>query len=92
MKHKPLIQILNLLSVKGLGPQRVRSIISHFGVDSEIFPLSSESLCAVPGVDLKTTRAIHRHKHPNYGKRRLIGPINPEHESLHFGTMNIPNY
>ncbi len=71
MKHKPLIQILNLLSVKGLGPQRVRSIISHFGVDSEIFSLSSEALCAVSGVDLKTTRAIHRHKHPNYGEAEI---------------------
>ncbi len=71
MKHNALIQILNLLNVKGLGPQRVRSIVSHFGWDAEIFALSSEEFCQAPGVDLKTARAIHSYTDQNFGKKEL---------------------
>jgi len=71
MQHNTLIQILNLLNVKGLGPQRVRSIISHFGREGDIFSLSSEELCRTPGVDLKTARGIHRYTDEDYGEKEL---------------------
>ncbi|MBC8344904.1 MAG: DNA-protecting protein DprA [Candidatus Marinimicrobia bacterium] len=71
MKHNSLIRILNLLSVKGLGPQRVRFIISHFGLNAEYFSLSSEELCKAPGVDLKTARAIHQFSDQNYGEKEI---------------------
>jgi len=71
MKNSSLIKILNLLKVKGLGPQRVRTIISHFGIEAEIFSLSSEELCAAPNINLKIARAIHSYSDLDFGEKEL---------------------
>ena len=71
MKYNSLIRILNLLSVKGVGPQRVRFIISHFGVNTDYFTLSSEALCKAPGIDLKTARSVRQFSEWDYGKKEF---------------------
>lgn len=71
MKLDTQIQILNLLRVKGLGPQRVRLIVAHFGLDANIFSLSSEEICKVPGIDLKLAKAIHTYSDKDFGEKEL---------------------
>lgn len=71
MKHNSLIRILNLLSVKGVGPQRVRFIISYFGVNTDYFTLSSEALCKATGIDLKTARSVRQFSKWDYGEKEF---------------------
>ena len=89
MKHNSLIRILNLLSVKGVGPQRVRFIISHFGVNTDYFTLSSEALCKAPGIDLKTADPVSEW---DYGKKEFDSTKEWGHRSFLFGMRNIRNF
>ncbi len=65
------IRLLNLTKVKGLGPQRVRSIVSFFPKDIDIFSLSKSELCQAPGIDLKSAEAIHQYDPDGFGEKEL---------------------
>jgi|TARA_Y100000310_G_scaffold83358_2_gene80046 DNA processing protein len=40
-------------------------------MDSDIFSLSSEEICSVPGINLKIAKAIHTYSDPDFGKQEL---------------------
>jgi len=71
MKSEFIIQLLNLTKVKGLGPQRVRSIVSYFPKETDIFSLPKSELCQAPGIDLKSASAIHQYNPDGFGEQEL---------------------
>ena len=60
MNLNSIATLINLLNIKRVGPQKVRSLVSAHKNPSEVFSLSTHEICAVNGVDLKTARAIKR--------------------------------
>ncbi|MFQ6606238.1 MAG: DNA-processing protein DprA [Fidelibacterota bacterium] len=68
MNADQIIALLNLLHTRGVGPQRVRSLVSHYRDPSVIHKLSYRELCAVEGVDTKTAQAILEKREKEYGR------------------------
>ena len=62
-----IASLINLLYVKRVGPQKVRSLVSAYRKPSEIFSLSTQEICLVEGVDLKTAQAIRKALHFDFG-------------------------
>jgi len=53
MNTDQIIALLNLLHTRGVGPQRVRSLVSYYRDPRVIGDLSYKELCLVEGVDTK---------------------------------------
>jgi len=60
MNLNKIASLINLLNIKRVGPQKVRSLISAHKNSAEVFSLSIHEICAVNGVDFKTARAIRK--------------------------------
>ena len=60
MNLERVASLINLLNIKRVCPQKVRSLISAHKNPAEVFSLSTHEICAVNGVDLKTARTIKR--------------------------------
>lgn len=69
MKPEFLSGIINLLNVKGLGPHRVRSLVSAFPDAKSIFDLPVKTLCSAEGIDIKSARAVKKYSHFNYSEQ-----------------------
>ncbi len=63
MKTEFLSTVLNLLNVKGLGPHRVRSLVSAFHGAESIFELPVNTLCQAEGIDIQSARAVKHYSH-----------------------------
>ena len=59
--------LINLLNIKRVGPQKVRSLVSAHKNPAAVFSLSTREICAVNGVDLKTAQAIRKAVHYDFG-------------------------
>ncbi len=68
MKNTDLIQILNLLNVPKLGPQRVRNIMAHFENGDAVFNASKKDLCQQPGIDIVIAESIMNYKDFGFGE------------------------
>jgi DNA processing protein len=68
MNAEQIIALLNLLHTRGVGPQRVRSLVSYYRDPRLIQDLSYKELCAVEGVDIKTAQAILEKGEKEYGR------------------------
>lgn len=90
MKIKSLIALLNLLNTKGLGPQRVRLIVSRFKDPMMAFEASKSELCSVEGVDLKTATAIHGYNQFEFGQQELDRASKIGVQLLTFWDVNYP--
>jgi len=71
MKKTDLSQILNLLNVSKLGPQRVRNILTHFKNGDAVFNASKRDLCQVPGIDIALSESIINYKDFGYGEKEV---------------------
>ena len=58
MGHSDICSLINLLEINGIGPQKVRALVSSYRKPSEILSLSTKEICEVEGVELKTARSI----------------------------------
>ncbi len=58
METDHLKALINLLNVKGIGPQKVRNLVSYFKNPVDIFNQTKTSLCRVDGVDLRSAESI----------------------------------
>lgn len=58
MKKRDLIELINLLDVRGLGPTRIQSLIHQFGNPQDVFKASLKELCQVGGIDMKLAQNI----------------------------------
>jgi len=67
MNTDQIIALLNLLHTRGVGPQRVRSLVSYYRDPRVIGDLSYKELCLVEGVDTKTAQAILEKGEKEYG-------------------------
>ena len=67
MNLNSIASLINLLNIKRVGPQKVRSLVSAHKNPAEVFSLSTREICAVNGVDLKTARAIRKVVHFDFG-------------------------
>ena len=52
MGHSDICSLINLLKNNGIGPQKVRALVSSYRRPSEIFSLSTKEICEVEGVEL----------------------------------------
>ncbi len=69
---------INLVNVRGIGPQKVRSLVTALGNPADIFKQSAKKLCSVEGVDMKSAEKILNYTAHDYGleiidKTRSIG-------------------
>ena len=55
-----LYHLLCLLSIPGIGPQRVRKLVSHFGSPEEVLKGSLKDLMRIDTVDEKTAQAMRK--------------------------------
>ena len=69
MKNDHLINIVNLLNVPKIGPQKVLSLIAKFDDSIDYFELTEDQLCTVDGIDQKSAKSIRQYKDFDYGKR-----------------------
>jgi DNA processing protein len=71
MEEREYLVILNL--IRGLGPARIRSLMSHFGSAAEIFRQPSSALARVPGIGAQLSRSIRGWEELEYAEEfRLI--------------------
>lgn len=71
MQTDQLIHLLNLLNIKGIGPSRIRSLISQYHQPHTVFQLSQEKLCQVNGIDVGLAQKICAYSDYSYGKKIL---------------------
>jgi DNA processing protein len=64
-----VIALLRLLSVPGVGPQRVRLLVSRFGSPGAVFGASRSELAATEGIDDKTARAVLERSDPGWARK-----------------------
>lgn len=70
--YKPeLIDIINLLNVPLLGPQRIRSLSNHFTSLHYVFKASRVTLCRCAGIDINIADRITQYKDFDFGKKEL---------------------
>jgi len=67
MNAEETVDLLNLLNIPGLVPQRVRALVSHFKNPDSVFKLSKSELCWVEGIDIKLAEAICGYRDYDYG-------------------------
>jgi DNA processing protein len=53
-----LFHLLRLLSVPGVGPMRIRTLVGRFGSAEAVFRAGLKDLCRTEGIDEKTARSI----------------------------------
>ena len=51
---------LRLLSISGLGPRRILSVVRHFKNIEQVFGASIDELCRIPGIDYRLAKAIKK--------------------------------
>lgn len=59
------------MNVRGLGPHRIRSLISAFSLETDFFSLSIPELCRVPDIDLKLAQHIKEYSKFDHGSTEL---------------------
>ncbi len=66
--------LLILSSIRGIGPNRLRAIVSHFGNTNAISKASSRQLCSIEGIERKLAQTIvnfYRDSGPARAKRHV---------------------
>ncbi len=63
--------ILNLLHVPGIGPQRVRTLLSYYKDTRSIWDESETGLCQIEGINISIARSILDFTDFDFGKRQV---------------------
>lgn len=69
MNIKKLINIINLLNVPKIGPQKVLALISKYKNVENYFNISERELCSIDGLEQKSVKAIKSYTDFDFGKR-----------------------
>ncbi|NQU27337.1 MAG: DNA-protecting protein DprA [Candidatus Marinimicrobia bacterium] len=67
MNHEQIVALLNLQNVKGVGPQKVRHLVTFFKDPKIIFEQDRKSLCRVESIDIKSADRIRAYCSFDYG-------------------------
>lgn len=90
MEIKRVENIVNLLNVPKIGPQKVLAIIAKFNNTADIFNLSEKELCSVDGVDQKSAKAIRSYNDFDYAKRIVEITLSSKIKILSFWDKEYP--
>jgi len=71
MNHNSIISLMNLLKVKGLGPLKARTLVSHFKQPEAVFNASQTELSSLESIDANLAASILKYKEHDFGKREL---------------------
>lgn len=71
MKTTDLAQLINLLNVPKLGPQRVRNLLTTFKTGDEVFHASKKELCQQSGIDINLASSIQNYKDHGFGEEEV---------------------
>ena len=71
MHNSEITQIINLLNVPNLGPQRVRNLLTHFENGDNVFHASKKELCRRSGVDIGLAEAVLKYKDFGFGEEEV---------------------
>ena len=63
--------LLTLLSVPGLGPRRILSLVSRFGDAGAVLKASVAELCRTAGIDVKTATSIRSAADADFARHQL---------------------
>ncbi len=66
-----LYHLLCLLSIPGIGPHRVRKLVSHFKSPEEVLKGSLKDLMRIDTIDKKTAQAIRQKVNPRFAESQL---------------------
>lgn len=91
MKTDHLINIINLLNVPKIGPQKVLSIISKFDELINWFELSEKQLCSIDGIDQKSAKSILSYNDFDYGKRIVDKTLSLDIGITYFKDKQYPS-
>ncbi len=58
LEHQRLVNILDHVEIKGLGPKRIEAIANHFGTLWNLMGASPEEVEGVPGVPATLSRQV----------------------------------
>ena len=70
MKHD-LDFLLCLTAVPGVGPYRIRNLISKFGRAKHVLEAGISELCLVEGIDEKTAGLIHQQQNQKFADEQI---------------------
>lgn len=90
MENEQLIDIINLLNVPKIGPQKVLALFSKIQTEDNIFSLSEREICSVEGIDQKSVKAILRYNDFDFGKRLIENTIKSKINILTFWDKDYP--
>jgi len=91
MKTDHLINIINLLNVQKIGPQKVLSIIAKYDESINWFELSEKQLCSVDGIDQKSAKSILSYRDFDYGKRIVDKTLSLDIRVTYFRDKQYPS-
>jgi len=63
--------LLHLASISGVGSQRIRNLVGHFGSSKAVLDASIQELCEVDGIDKKTARSIKSQITPQFAEEQI---------------------
>jgi len=64
-------ELLRLSSVPGIGPNKLRILVNHFGSPSQVFQASENKLIAVGKIDAKIARRIRKYDGHHFVEQQL---------------------
>ncbi len=71
-------ELLRLYSIPGIGPARMRMLISAVGSPREVLDAPVQRLCAIRGIDKSTARRIKQNVDENFVQQQLYGLENTD--------------
>jgi len=71
MNRKELSALLQLLTVPGIGPVRVRALVGHFRSVEAVLSAPIHSLCQVEGIERTLAENIHQAKNAAIAQRQM---------------------
>jgi DNA processing protein len=71
VNHNELSALLQLLSVPGIGPVRVRALVGHFRSTEAVLSASVQALCQVEGIERTLAENIHRANNKTIAQQQL---------------------
>jgi len=90
MRQNDLISLLNLLSIRGLGPGKINNLVSTFTSCESIFHLTVSELCSVDGIYINLAENILKFHNFDYGKREIETASRLKTDFVTFWDNNYP--
>ena len=91
MNHKELSALLQLLSVPGIGPVRVRALVGHFRSTAAVLAAPIHALCQVEGIERTLAENIRQSGHAAPAQQQIELAIRHQCRLLTFWDEEFPD-